>query len=200
MRTFFLIAALAVCTGPVCAQDNTGAIDQQTSSSASSATTTSSSGFDTPQSDSPPENQGSSEMEQWIKSNASSESSSSSSDFSAGFGHDNDRNDDDRPSWSRHQAARPTPEQMDGTYRVSAVGGPFLCTVQLSANPYFNGYWAVTSSGCPELWKVVRWQFDGPSLVLTNSSGDAFATFWPRGRDLWVGRSTTSGQRLSLSR
>lgn len=203
MEKILLFAAAMTFGGAALAQDNTGSIDRSTqresSSSTTTTTTTTTSGSDSTSSD-PFDNAGSAEMRAWEKSNESSTSSSGSSNFGIGFGRDNDQHDDDRPSWSKPQPSRPTPEQIDGTYKITASTGQFLCTVQLKASPFFDGYWAVTSSGCPELWKVSRWDFQGPTIVLTNSSGDVFASFWPRGRDLWVGRATDSGQRLSLSR
>lgn len=202
MRTLSLFAATLTLAGAAFAQENAGSISQssQDSSESASSITTTSSGFDASSTNDPPENQSSAEMTEWIKSNSRSESTSSDSGFNIGFGHDNDESDDDQPSWSRSRPSRPTPEQIDGTYRVSARSGPFLCTVRLSASPYFSGYFAVTSSGCPDLWQVKRWDFDGPSIVLTSSAGDVYATFWPRGGDVWVGRVSATGQRLSLSR
>lgn len=200
MRKFILFAATFTLAGAAFAQESTGSLSQSTQSESTSSNTTTSSGFDSSSTSGPPENQGSAEMTEWIKSNSTSESSRSSSHFSVGFGRDNDENDDDQPAWSKPHASRPKPEQINGTYRVSARSGPFLCTVRLTASPYFDGYFAVTSSGCPDLWKVTRWDFEGPSIVLTSSSGDVYATFWPRDRDVWVGRVLTTGQRLSLSR
>ncbi|MEL1264830.1 AprI/Inh family metalloprotease inhibitor [Pseudoxanthomonas putridarboris] len=202
MRRSTLFVAAVALAGAAFAQDNAGSLSQssQSSSESSSSITTTHSGFDTSSTNDPPENQSSAEMTEWIKSNSRSESSSSNSGFGIGFGRDNDENDDDQPSWSKPHPSRPKPEQIDGTYRVSAKSGPFLCTVRLTDNPYFNGYFAVTSTGCPDLWKVTRWDFDGPSIVLTSSAGDVYATFWPRGGDVWVGRVAATGQRLSLSR
>lgn len=202
MRALFTFAASLLLAGAAVAQDNTGAISQSSQSASSSSSITTSSAADTSSMGDPPDNQGSAEMKDWIKSNESSTSTSttSNSGFSVGFGRDNDDNADDQPRWSKHRPPRPDPEKMDGTYRIAATNGPFLCTVRLTASPYFGGYFASTSAGCPELWKVTRWELDGPSVVLTNSSGDAFATFWPRDRDIWVGRASQSGQRISLSR
>lgn len=197
MLTLLLAATLLPCAAH--AQDNTGYIDQSTQSQTSSSSTTTSS-METSTLSDPPQSQSSAEMNDWIKSNSSSTSSNSSGDFGVGFGRDNDQNEDDQPRWSRHKPSRPSPEQIEGTYKVSAQNGPFLCTVRLTASAYFGGYFATTSTGCPELWKVTRWEMEGPSIVLTNSSGDVYATFWPRDRDVWVGRGYASGQRLSLSR
>lgn len=200
MQKIILVAAMTL-SGAALAQDNTGSLNQSSQSewsSSTTTTTTSSSADDSSQSGDSMDSQSSPEMKAWIKSN-SSDSSSGNSGFGIGFGRDNDERDDDRPSWSKHQS-RPKPEQIEGTYKITASTGQFLCTVNLKASPFFDGYWANTSAGCPELWKVSRWDFQGPSIVLTNSSGDVFASFWPRARDLWVGSATGSGQRLSLSR
>jgi hypothetical protein len=203
MQKLLFFAAAMTFSAAAFAQDNTGSMEQSTQSESSNSTTTTTttttSGSDSTSSD-PFDNAGSAEMRAWEKSNESSTSTTSSSGFGVGFGRDNDDHEDDRPAWSKHRPSRPTPEQIDGTYKITASTGQFLCTVNLKASPFFDGYWAVTSSGCPELWKVSRWDFQGPSLVLTNSSGDVYASFWPRARDLWVGQSTASGQRLSLSR
>lgn len=201
MQKLLFVAAAMTFSAAALAQDNTGSMDQstQSESSSSTTTTTTTSGSDSTSSD-PLDNAGSAEMRAWEKSNESSTSSSSSSGFGVGFGRDNDDHEDDRPTWSKHRPSRPTPEQVEGTYKVTASNGQFLCTVNLKASPFFDGYWAVASTGCPELWKVSRWDFQGPTIVLTNSSGDVYASFWPRARDLWVGQSTASGQRLSLSR
>ncbi|MBT2750056.1 MULTISPECIES: AprI/Inh family metalloprotease inhibitor [unclassified Lysobacter] len=201
MRRLILFVVSLTLASAALGQQNSNSMSQssQSSSDSTSSTTTTSSGFDTSSTGDPPENQGSAEMTEWIRSNSGSKSSSRNSGFSVGFGRDNDENDDDQPSWSKSHASRPKPEQIDGTYRVSAKSGPFLCTVRLTASAYFDGYFAVTSTGCPDLWQVKRWDFDGPSIVLTSSIGDVYATFWPRGGDVWVGRSA-SGQRLSLSR
>lgn len=182
MRALSLVVAAIALGAPAFAQDNTGSMIQSTQSSSDTT------GSVTSRSDSP-QNQSSPEMTEWIKSNT--EDSSSSSDSDRG---------NDHPSHSKHHASRPTPEQVNGTYRVTAQGGTFLCTVQLTKNPYFDGFFAVTSSGCPDLWDVKRWDVDGPSIVLTSASGDVFATFWPRDRDAWTGRVEASGQRLSMSR
>lgn len=197
MHRFILFAATFTLTGATFAQENTGSLSQSTQSewSSSTTTTTSSSDDDSTKTSDDSDSQSSPEMKAWIKSNASTNSG-----FGAGFGRDNDEREDDRPSWSKHRPSRPKPEQIDGTYKITASTGEFLCTVRLKASPFFDGYWANTSSGCPELWKVSRWDFQGPTIVLTNSSGDVFASFWPRARDLWVGSATASGQRLSLSR
>lgn len=199
MRVLILLtASLMSCTA--FAQVTTGSISQSMQSDSISSSTTISAGADASAISDPPGNQSSAEMNDWIKSNSSSTSSSSGSDFGVGFGRDNDQNEDDQPRWSKHKPARPTPAQIDGTYRISGQSGPFLCTVRLTSSAYFGGYFASTSSGCPELWKVTRWEMEGPSIVLTNSSGEVYATFWPRDRDVWVGRAFASGQRLSLSR
>ncbi|MDG2524933.1 AprI/Inh family metalloprotease inhibitor [Stenotrophomonas sp. HITSZ_GD] len=202
-RIIIVIAAAALCyAGAALAQDNTGALDQSTQTTSSSSTTTTSTTW-SDDSASPQRDdsgfQSSPEMKAWIKSNAD-DSASRDNGFGAGFGRDNDQREDDRPSWSKHRPPAPKPEQIEGAYKVMSSTGEFLCTVNLKASPFFGGYWASTSTGCPELWKVSRWDFQGPTLVLTNSSGDIYASFWPRARDLWVGQSTASGQRLSLSR
>lgn len=201
MRKLLFVTATITLGGAALAQENPGSSDQstQSESSRSTTTTTTSRRSDSTSSD-PFDNASSAEMRAWEKSNQSSTSSSSNNGFGVGFGRENDEHDDDRPSWSKRPSSRPTPEQIDGTYTIAASTSQFLCTVQLKDSPFFNGYWAVTSSGCPELWKVSRWDFQGSAIVLTDSSGDVFASFWPRGRDLWVGRTTDSGQRLSLSR
>lgn len=203
MQKIIFFAAAMTFGGAAFSQDNTGSLDQSTQSEwSSSTTTTTTSSSDDEDSSKKSEDsafQSSPEMTAWEKSN-SSDSSSSNSGFGIGFGHDNDEHEDDRPSWSKHRPSRPTPEQIEGTYKITANTGQFLCTVNLKASPFFDGYWAVTSAGCPELWKVSRWDFQGPTIVLTNSSGDVYASFWPRAHDLWVGQSTVSGQRLSLSR
>lgn len=204
MRKLILVATTACLTGTAFAQVNVGSMDQssQSSSQSTQSATTTSSSFDSSSANDPPQNQGSSELTQWMQSNSKSESSSrsSSSGFNIGFGRDNDDNSDDRPAWSRPHPSRPKPEQIDGTYRITAVSGPFLCTARLTASPFFGGYFASTSSGCPDLWKATRWDFEGPSIVLTSSGGDVYATFWPRDRDVWVGRISATGQRVSLSR
>jgi len=202
MHGLSLFVATLTLAGAALAQENAGSLSQssQNSNESNSPITATRSGFDTSSTSDPPENQSSAEMTEWIKSNSRSESSSGNSGFNIGFGRDNDENDDDQPSWSKSHSSRPKPEQIDGTYSVSAKSGPFLCRIRLTDNPYFNGYFAVTSTGCPDLWKVTRWDFDGPSIVLTSSAGDVYATFWPRGGDVWVGRVAATGQRLSLSR
>lgn len=200
MQKLIFFAAAMTLSAAALAQDNTGSINEstQSTSSSSTTTTTTTTGSDSTSSD-PFDNASSPEMKAWEKSNESS-ASSSTSEFGVGFSRDNDDHEDDRPSWSKHQSSRPKPEQIEGIYKITASTGQFLCTVNLKASPFFDGYWAVTSTGCPELWKVSRWDFEGPTIVLTNSSGDVYASFWPRARDLWVGRATDSGQRLSLSR
>lgn len=203
MQKIILFAAAITFSGAALAQDNTGSINQSSqsewSSSTTTTTTTSSSDDDSSSTSDSSGSQSSPEMKAWIKSN-SNNSSSSNNGFGVGFGRDNDEHEDDRPSWSKPQSSRPKPDQIEGTYKITASTGQFLCTVNLKASPFFDGYWATTSTGCPELWKVSRWDFQGPTIVLTNSSGDVYASFWPRARDLWVGRATGSGQRLSLSR
>lgn len=204
MRKMMLFAVTVTLAITAFGQDNFGSISQssQSSSESTSASASTSSDFGSTSANDPPENQSSAEMIKWEKSNSRSRSSSTTSNnrFSIGFDRDNDENDDDQPSWSKSRASRPSPEQIDGTYRISTKSGPFLCTVRLTSSPYFNGYFAVTSAGCPELWKVTRWDFDGRALVLTSSMGDVYATFWPRGRSVWVGSASATGQRLSLSR
>lgn len=202
MQNIILIAAAMTCSGAALAQSNTGSVNQSTQSGWSSSTTTTTSSSDdqdASQKGDDPAFQSSPEMKAWIKSNAR-DSSSGDDGFGVGFGRDNDHHEDDRPSWSKHRPSRLKPEQIEGTYTVTASTGQFLCTVNLKASPFFGGYWAATSTGCPELWKVSRWDFQGPAIVLTNSSGDVYASFWPRARDVWVGQSTASGQRMSLSR
>lgn len=200
MRLLILLGAVALAPCTASAQDNMGSINQSMQSDTSSSTTSTRSGTDSSSMSDPPDNQGSAEMRDWIKSNSSSTSSSSSSGVGVGFDKDNDNNDDDQPRWSKHKPSRPRPEQIDGTYRISAQNGPFLCTVRLTSNAYFGGYFATTSTGCPQLWKVSRWELDGSSIALTNASGEVYATFWPKDRDVWVGRSFSTGERLSLSR
>jgi hypothetical protein len=197
MRSAVFFASALALAFPVLAQDNTGSSSQSTQSESTSSTTTTSSGFDSG-SKSDTSSGSSPEMNAWIKSNETK--SSDNKGFGVGFGPDNDDNSDDQPRWSKHRPSRPKPEQIDGTYRINAANGPFLCTVRLTANPYFGGYFASTSSGCPDLWKVTRWDMQGPSIVLTNSSGDVYAALWPRDRDIWVGRVSATGDRISLSR
>jgi hypothetical protein len=191
MRALSLVVAAIALGAPAYAQDNTGSITQSMQSSSDTSSSITSTG-DSPQ------NQSSAEMTEWIKSNTEETSSSSDSEF--GVDRVNSDGGDDHPSHSKRHASRPTPEQVAGTYRITAQGGPFLCTVQLTRNPYFDGFFAVTSSGCPELWDVKRWDFDGASIVLTSASGDVFASFWPRDRDTWAGQVQPSGQRLSMRR
>jgi len=204
MRKTILFAVIISLAITAYGQDDFGSINQSSQisgeSTSSSASTSSDSGSTS--ANDPPENQSSAEMIEWEKSNSRSESSSTTSNsrFSIGFDRHNDENDDDQPSWSKSRTTQPTAKQIDGTYRISTKSGPFLCTVRLTSSPYFNGYFAVTSAGCPELWKVTRWDFDGRALVLTSSVGDVYASFWPRGRSVWVGSASASGQRLSLSR
>jgi len=203
MKHLILLAAGMTLSGAALAQNDTGSVNQSTRSGWSSSTTTTttsrSGDQDASNEDDDSALQSSPEMKAWIKSNAK-DASSRDDRFGAGFGRDNDEHEDDRPSWSKHRPSRLELEQIEGTYTVTASTGEFLCTVDLKASPFFDGYWASTSTGCPELWKVSRWDFQGPTIVLTNSSGEVYASFWPRARDLWVGRSTSSGQRLSLSR
>lgn len=198
MRSAVLFAFALAVSSPALAQvDNTGSIDQSTQSQSSSSSITTSSGMDMgAQIDT--SNGSSPEMNAWIKSNETN--SSDNKGFGVGFGPDNNDNSDDQPRWSKHRPSRPKPEQIDGTYRINAANGPFLCTVRLTASPYFGGYFANTSVGCPDLWKVTRWDMQGPSIVLTNSSGDIYAALWPRDRDIWVGSVAASVQRISLSR
>ncbi|WP_457320590.1 AprI/Inh family metalloprotease inhibitor [Stenotrophomonas sp. P5_B8] len=198
MRSALLFVFALVLAFPALAQvDNTGSINQSTQSESTSSTITTSSGMDSgAQTDISDES--SPEMKAWIKSNETK--SSDNKGFGVGFGPDNDDNADDQPRWSKHRPSRPKPEQMDGTYRINAANGPFLCTVRLTASPYFGGYFASTSTGCPDLWKVSRWDMQGPTIVLTNSSGDIYAALWPRDRDVWVGSVSATGDRISLSR
>ena len=127
-----------------------------------------------------PENQSSTEMTEWIKSNSSSAATHSDSSLEV-------------------HADRPSPDQVDGIYQINAENGPFLCTVSLTSSPSFGGYAANTSTGCPDLWNVTRWDFHVGSLVLTNNRGDIFASFRSREPGLWVGHAAASGQRLSMS-
>lgn len=79
MRKFILFAATFTLAGAAFAQESTGSLSQSTQSESTSSNTTTSSGFDSSSTSGPPENQGSAEMTEWIKSNSTSESSRSSS-------------------------------------------------------------------------------------------------------------------------